>query len=499
MINTQPPQPFKSGVLPPNVDPAPTFSVPKAAAQRSAPDDAKRVFSQEAPFSEEAEEAVIGAIMINPDAFPAVAIFLKPEDFYFLRHQYIWQALERLYERNEPVDYLTLSQELRDHGKLDDIGGLPYITRLINNTPTSIHAEFYGHMVERTALRRRLLIAADEIKALAHNETIEIDQVFAKADSRLQNVIGEKVGSSLVPAIDLVGGTFDQVEERRQGMIKPTITTGLTDLDALIGKWVDGKLYAIQGATHMGKSLSIYNYIRAACKEGKSVLLFTMEISSEDVIYQLIAMEMGVNWEILRARMDDETYNKYVECAGRVAQWKLSVDDTPSQNPRAIMNKARHAQRADGVDIVFVDYFQLCSGENKYHEQSPVTRLEWVAGILKQMTRILNVPVIVAEQVKPEIVKRQDKRPGLYDANWSPALNQAADGIIGIYRDVVYNDTTEFPNQIEYIVCKNRVTNRPGTVGAYLDTTTGAIMNSAIRRVDLSGLTDPLHDDGDIF
>src|SRR5690349_18285576 len=168
--------------------------------------------SQAIPYSQEAEEAVIGAVLVNPVAYFGVASFLQADDFFILRHKYIWQALTRLTDRSEPIDYLTLTQELKDMDKLAEIGGPAYLTQLINNTPTSIHGEMYGHLVERAATRRRLMSASDEIKALALNEEITIEQVINEAETKLFDVTERQLTKELIPMREAISSYFDRIE-----------------------------------------------------------------------------------------------------------------------------------------------------------------------------------------------------------------------------------------------------------------------------------------------
>lgn len=210
-----------------------------------------------APYSEEAEEAVIGSVLVNPDAFLTVASFLKADDFYLIRHGYIWQALERLNNRSEPIDYLTLMQELKDMGWLDDIGGPGYITRLVNNTPTSMHAEFYGRIVERTSLRRRLMVTADEIKAIALDETLDIDTVINNSETRLFSVTDRQLKREFVPMHDAVNEYFDRIEHLMQNQIESFgVPSGFKKLDELLGGFQRSDLLIFAGRPGMGKCIS---------------------------------------------------------------------------------------------------------------------------------------------------------------------------------------------------------------------------------------------------
>jgi replicative DNA helicase len=241
---------------------------PQTRAYSSAPNPQpgpRPITSLVPPYSEEAEEAVLGSVLVNPEAFLTVASFLKSEDFYLIRHAYIWGALERLSSRNEPIDYLTLVQELKDMGWLNDIGGPGYITRLVNNTPTSMHAEFYGRIVERTALRRRLMATADEIKALALDETMDIDSVVNTAETRLFSVTDRQLKREFVPMHDAVSEYFDRIEHLMQHQtVSLGVPSGFKKLDELLGGFQRSDLLIFAGRPGMGKCVAAGTLIHTA-------------------------------------------------------------------------------------------------------------------------------------------------------------------------------------------------------------------------------------------
>ncbi|HEX2620477.1 MAG TPA: replicative DNA helicase [Phototrophicaceae bacterium] len=443
---------------------------------------------QEAPFSEEAEEAVIGAVLINPDSYLSVASFLKDDDFYFLRHQYIWQALNRLSERDEPVDYLTLSQELRDMDWLETIGGLPYLTRLINNTPTSIHAEFYARIVERTAIRRRLLVAADEIKALAHNEQLDIENVITQAEQRMFNVTDRQLKREFVPLRDAVSDYFDQIEHLMQN---PQITmgtpSGFRDLDEILGGFQRSDLLIFAGRPGMGKTSFMLSTAVNAARLGARVAIFTMEMGADQLVQRMISMETGINSHQLRlGRLSQQEYSRFVEAAGRISRFQIFIDDTPALNPLQMRTKCRRLQHEYGLDLVMVDYLQLMNSGGTY-ENNRVQEISFISRAMKELARELNVPIFSAAQLSRAVEQRQDKRPLLSDLRESGAIEQDSDIVMFLYRDVVYNETTEFPNQAEVIVAKHR-NGATGTISLYFDNTLTKFMDGAVRRVDLGDI-----------
>ena len=207
-----------------------------------------------APFSQEAEEAVIGSILIDPSAYVSVAAFLKADDFFLLRHQYIWQGFERLNTRAEPIDLITLAEELENMEVLDNIGGRAYLVQLLNNTGTSVYAEVYGRLVERTSIRRKLMVTADEIKKLAMDESLNIDTVVGDAESKLFNVTESQVKRDFVPMWDALSAYYDRMEYMLQNSSEAAGTpTGYRDLDALLGGFQKSDLLIFAGRPGMGK------------------------------------------------------------------------------------------------------------------------------------------------------------------------------------------------------------------------------------------------------
>jgi replicative DNA helicase len=208
----------------------------------------------EPPYSQEAEEAVIGAVLINPNSFLTVASFLKADDFYLLRHSYVWQAMQRLHERKEPIDNITLGKELEDLGMLNEVGGHAFITQLISNTPTSVHAEVYGRLVERAAIRRKLIRASDEIRALALNEEMTIESVTTEAELKLFDVTDTQLKREFVSMNDAVNEYFDRIEHLMQSSTESIgLPSGFRDLDALLGGFQKSDLLMFAGRPGMGK------------------------------------------------------------------------------------------------------------------------------------------------------------------------------------------------------------------------------------------------------
>jgi replicative DNA helicase len=440
------------------------------------------------PFSQEAEEAVIGAVLVNPNAFLTIAAFLKAEDFYLLRHAYIWQALLRLNERNEPIDYLTVIQELKDMGWLDEIGGPAYITQLVNSTPTSIHAEVYGHLVERAAIRRRLLAAADEIKGLALDEEKAVETVINEAETRLFAVTENQLKREFVPMQQAISDYFDRLEHLMHNQDTPLgLPTGFRDLDELLGGLQKSDLVIFAGRPGVGKTSFLLSVALNAARLGARIGIFTMEMGVEQITQRLVSMETGINSQKLRlGQLTPQEYSRFVEASSRMSGLSVFIDDTPALTPTQMRAKCRRLQHEFGIDLIILDYIQLMNAGTNY-ENNRVQEVSYISRSLKELARELNVPLFSAAQLSRAVEQRQDKRPVLSDLRESGSLEQDSDVVMFLYRDAVYNEATEFPNQADVIVSKHR--NGPtGTISLYFEKTVTKFMDGAVRRVDLNDL-----------
>jgi replicative DNA helicase len=439
----------------------------------------------EPPYSQEAEEAVIGAVLINPNSFLTVASFLKADDFYLLRHSYVWQAMQRLHERKEPIDNITLGKELEDLGMLNEVGGHAFITQLISNTPTSVHAEVYGRLVERAAIRPKLIRASDEIRALALNEEMTIESVTTEAELKLFDVTDNQLKREFVSMNDAVNEYFDRIEHLMQSSTESIgLPSGFRDLDALLGGFQKSDLLIFAGRPGMGKSSFLLSAAVNAARIGGRIAIFTMEMGVDQLTQRMISMETGIASQKLRlGQLNPNEYSRFVEAAGRVSRFPIYIDDTPALNPIQMRTKCRRLQHEHGIDLVIVDYMQLMNAGGQY-QNNRVQEISYISRAMKELARELKVPVFSAAQLSRAVEQRQDKRPVLSDLRESGSIEQDADIVMFLYRDSVYNEATEFPNQAEIIVSKHR--NGPtGTISLYFDKSVTKFIDGAVRNVNL--------------
>ena len=441
------------------------------------------------PMSLEAEQALLGSILLEPRAFFSVASFLAGGDFFLKRHEYIWSALIRLQERNDAIDYVTLTRELQDMKVLDEIGGPAYLTSLVNNTPTAMHAEVYGEVVARASTRRKMLMAADTIREKAYDEELPIDKVISEAEQALFAVSNDQIKREFVPIWDAASEYYDEIEKLlEKGAGTVGLPTGFKALDGLLGGFQKSDLIVFAGRPGMGKTSWILTVAMQAARRGARVAIFTMEMGTEQLVQRLISMETGLRMQQLRtANISAREHTRLTEAIGRISNLPLFIDDTPSINPIEMRTKCRRLQHEYGLDIVMVDYMQLMSAGKSY-ENNRVQEISYISRSLKELARELNVTVLSTAQLSRAVEQRQDKRPQLSDLRESGSIEQDADAVMFLYRDEVYNpDTTEFPNQADILLSKHRH-GPTGTVQLFFDKSITKFMDVAMKRVDLSNL-----------
>jgi replicative DNA helicase len=441
------------------------------------------------PHSREAEEAVIGAVLINPEAYYDVAQFLQPDDFYIHRHQWIWNAFIALHDRNEAIDFVTVTEELDQMGHLADIGGAAYITKLINNVPSSLHAEAYGRRVEETAIRRRMLTAANEIAKLAYKEDLSLDTVMDGSEKAVFNVSERRLTRDLQPIRTVLSDYFDRIEElsqRDDALVG--VPTGFFDIDKMLGGLQPSDLLIIAGRPGMGKTGFLLSALKnAALIHKKHVAVFSLEMSNEQLVQRLIAQETGINSTRLRSgTLSPDEWLLFTQAIEVLTDTHIFLDDTPALTPLQLRTKCRRLHLEYKLDLIVVDYLQLMAGDirnnNRVQEVSDISRN------MKILARELNVPVLAAAQLSRAVEQRSDKRPVLSDLRESGSLEQDADIVMFIYRPEVYEEDTALKNLAEIIVAKHR--NGPtGDVQLVFRKNLAKFENAATRNIDLSQVT----------
>ncbi|MBE3564874.1 MAG: replicative DNA helicase [Thermogemmatispora sp.] len=378
------------------------------------------------PQNIEAECGVLGSILIDPEAIIQVADFLRPEDFYRDAHRAIYEVMLQLYERHEPADFITLCDELERQGKLEEVGGASYITSLVNQVPTSGNIEYYGRIVERTAVLRRLIHAAGQIAAIAYEEG-DADVALDKAERLIFEIGRRRLRSDFSLLSEILSeylNKLDQLHERRGAIVG--VPTGFSDLDRLTGGLQRSDLIILAARPSLGKtSLALSMAHNAAVRFQQTVAIFSLEMSKEQLVQRLLSMEAGVDQQRLRTGwIDDEEWERIMLATQRLAEAPIWIDDTASISTAEMRSKARRLQAEQGVDLIIVDYLQLMqttSGSARRNENR-VQEISEISRTLKALARELNVPVLALAQLSRAVETRQSKVPQLSDLRESGCL-----------------------------------------------------------------------------
>jgi replicative DNA helicase len=386
------------------------------------------------PQNREAEEALLGAVLINPEAYYEVASFLSPSDFYIHRNGWIWEAFHNLVDRQVPIDVLTVSEELERQGRLKEAGGAAYLAALMNNVPTSLHADAYGHIVEEEAVRRRLLVAASTIAQAAHDPRKPILDVMGAAERAVFEVSQQRLSRDVSPIRRVVSEYFDRLEAILQNPEESIgIPTGFLDLDSLLGGLQRSDLLIVAGRPGLGKSAMLLSIAKNIAKSHeKCVAMFSLEMSNEQLVQRLISQESAIDSHRLRqGRINASEWTTFTHAASSLSDIRLFLDDTPALTPLQLRSKCRRLHLEYKLDLVLVDYLQLMGSD--YRTENRVQEVSYISRYLKALARELNVPVIAAAQLSRE-VEKQGRMPQLSDLRESGSLEQDADVVIFLHR-----------------------------------------------------------------
>lgn len=409
------------------------------------------------PANPEAEEAVLGSLLIDPDAVLKVASFLSPEDFYREKNGWLYRAILDLHERREPADFVTLVDELERRNILQEVGGAAYLSTLINGVPSAVYVEHYGHIVERTATLRRLIDAAGRIAALAYEEADDVNEVVDRAEQLVFNVSERRIRRDLASVGQVMHQVVDRIDflHRHQGEILG-VPTGFVKLDKLLGGFQKSDLIILAARPSVGKTSLAMNFaLNAARKYRKVVAFFSLEMSAEQLVQRLLAMETGIDQQRLRrGEVADHEWDMLMAAAGELSNTMFYIDDTPAMSAMELRTKARRLQAEHGLDLIVVDYLQLMRGEGK--NENRVQEISYISRSLKSLARELETPVVALSQLSRAIESRSDHKPQLSDLRESGAIEQDADIVMFIYREEMVKETSDKKNIADIIVAKHR-------------------------------------------
>ena len=408
-------------------------------------------------FDRDMEEALIGSVLITPDAYVDAAPLVSAEDFYLHRNRWIWEAFIELFKSDSYFDVLTVKEALETNGHLEDVGGLEYLISLTNRVPSSQHAESYARTINALAVRRRLITAAKDIATLAYRKDTSVDDVISDAEKAIFGVSQDRYKRDLVPISDAASDYLERLQ------LNASIPGGVTGLETglkAVDKALDGlqrsDLIIVAGRPGMGKTgfmIGIAKHVGLALK--RNVAFFTLEMSAEQLIQRMVAQETNIDSQKLRsAKLSDSEAQEVVHALGVLSESRIFVDDTPAITPLQMRTKCRRMQMELGLDLVIVDYLQLMSGDTRTDNR--VQEVSYISRYLKVLARDLNVPVLAAAQLSRAVEQRQDKTPVLSDLRESGSLEQDADIVLFINRPEQMKEESPLHNLAKLIVAKHR-------------------------------------------
>jgi replicative DNA helicase len=427
------------------------------------------------PHHLEAEEAVIGALLIDGDSFLRISHVIKPEDFYREKNRVCFAACVNLFQRNEAIDQVTLARELARTNQLEAVGGMAYLSHLIAITPTSAHAEHYAQLVSRTSTLRRLIDAASRISALGYEDnfdrdTYDLEATLRQAEDVLFQVRSGQPGRGFVALRQI----YDQFLEERAAFTDPIqastpIRTGFDTLDDLLGGMQRSDMIILGARPGLGKSTLAVNVCLNAARDGAKSGIFSLEMSREQLALRILAADAGIDAHRLRLGLySDAEEQRIIDSIGNLSDLPVYIDDTPFQGLVEMRSKARRLSLEQGLDLLVIDYLQLVQGTHRSRGGSDnrVQEISEISRSIKGMARDLNVPIITCSQLSRLVENRPGHRPQLSDLRDSGSIEQDADQVMFIYREDVYYTEDEwdqhfpgrpFPRNIaEIILAKHR-------------------------------------------
>ena len=424
------------------------------------------------PQSIEAEQSVLGCLMLDKDAMFKVADILRPGDFYRDIHGVIYQAMLDLYENGDPIDVLSLADRLRETKELERVGGRAYLAKLVNFVPTSAHVERYSNIVKKKSTLRKLIQAASRITELGYSEERDAPEVLDEAESTLFKVSQEYLKERFIPIKNILTETFDRIDQLHKGTGKLRgLPTGFVDLDNILAGLQKSNLIILASRPSVGKSTLACDFARyAAVKEKVPVGMFSLEMSKEEIVDRLLCAEAEVDlWKMRTGKLsmsgEDDEFPRIGHAMGVLSEAPIYIDDSATASVMEIRTKARRLAAEHKVGLLIVDYLQLMEGarrENRVQEVSEISRA------LKSIAKELGIPVLAISQLSRAVESRQPPIPKLADLRESGSIEQDADVVLFIYREEMYKPDTSKKRIADIYIGKHR--NGPtGRVSLYFN------------------------------
>lgn len=416
--------------------------------------------AKQQPHNLEAEASLLGAILIDSDALVKIADTIHAHDFYDQRHLRIYEAINQLYEKRSPIDVLTLADQLKNNGALDLVGGAVYLTELTNFVPTASHVEQYAALVSQKSVRRRLIKASQEIVGLGYDETKDLKALIEAAEVELFQVSQQHVKPTVVSIETILADSFERLDDlhKNKGKIRG-IPTGFKEMDNILAGLQRSDLFILAARPSMGKTAIALNLAHnVAAKAKESVLVFSLEMSKEQIVDRLLSMESGVDaWALRTGNLTDSDFERISYAMGALSEAPIFIDDTPGITVSDLRTKARREAHKHPLGLIIVDYLQLMSGGGRFGGgDNRVQEISEISRGLKAIARELNVPLVALSQLSRSVENRNPQIPQLADLRESGSIEQDADVVAFIYREDYYNPETNRKNITDILIKKHR-------------------------------------------
>ncbi|WP_371682763.1 replicative DNA helicase [Sporosarcina sp. PTS2304] len=410
------------------------------------------------PHNNEAEQSVIGAVFLEPQALITASEILMPEDFYRVAHKKIFETMLVLSDKGQPIDLVTITEELKVKNELEDIGGISYLTELANAVPTAANIVYYANIVEEKSLLRKLIRVATSIVEDGYTREDEVEALLGEAEKKMMEVSSRKNAGDFRHIKDVLVESYDNIEllHTRKGDVTG-IPTGFRDLDKITAGFQRNDLIIVAARPSVGKTAFALNVAQnVATKTDENVAIFSLEMGAEQLVMRMLCAEGNIDAQVLRTgNLEADDWRKLTMAMGSLSNAGIFIDDSPGIRINEIRSKCRRLQQEHGLGMIMIDYLQLIMGsgrgsDNRQQEVSEISRS------LKALARELKIPVIALSQLSRGVEQRQDKRPMMSDLRESGSIEQDADIVSFLYREDYYDKETEMQNMIEIIIAKQR-------------------------------------------
>jgi len=409
------------------------------------------------PHSLEAEQSVLGAMILDKEAINTAIEIIRPDDFYKEANREIFEAILVLFNKNEPVDLITLSEELKRRGTLENTGGVTYLANLSSAVATTANVKYYCKIVEEKSILRRLIKSCDDVIAKSYENSDEVNSIIEKAEKSIFDITQGRHREGFSPLNEVLLSSFSQIEERaaNQGSLTG-LTTGFIDLDNKLSGLQKSDLVLLAARPSMGKTAISVNIVtNAALKANANVAIFSLEMSKEQLVQRMISATAHVDLQkIISGRLSEEEWIQVINSMGPLSQASIFIDDTAGISLMEMKAKCRRLKIEKGLDLVMIDYLQLMQLDG--HQESRQQEISAISRGLKALAKEMECPVIALSQLSRAPELRADHRPILSDLRESGAIEQDADVVLFLYRDEYYHDDSEKKNIGEVIIAKHR-------------------------------------------